>query len=49
MQYNDYKYNAYIKIFDLCNYEVNYSNSFFVKYNNLINGGINNVKNYCCN
>lgn len=42
--------NAYIKIFDLCNSNVNHNNSFFIKYSNLNNeiGGNNfYVKNHC--
>ena len=38
--------NAYIKIFDLCNYEVNCSNSCFIKYQNLSEGEMKYVKNY---
>ena len=41
--------NAYIKIFDLYNYSISYPNSFFIKYENLIGGGKENVKNYCYN
>lgn len=40
--------NAFIKIFDLCNSEVNYNNSCFIKYSNLCEGGKLYVKNHCC-